>query len=244
MRKQNRTISWMMSINDVVQRPRIPFAAGELPGARRSRRLLLASLFTLLTLMLAACMVPPAAPAAPEAAEADMVLDLETLEAETEFGTVQVQRADNSYVGLIEEGRAIGIAFLDEVGAAESQELQDGVVVYLYNRQELAMMIGETDAEGAAALASTELSDFDATVEFVMGDDVVTGTVTFPGEEPLSFTAEAATGAGGVYWAHDSDENADVRCDWVVLPDGRQWGCVCVMPPMMPEHPCCQMLLA
>jgi hypothetical protein len=241
MRKQNQTSSWMMPLNDVVQGWRGPFAARELPEIGRSRRLLLASAFTVLTLLLAACIVPPAAP---EAAEAAMVLDLETLEAETEFGTVQAQRADNSYVGLIEEGRAIGIAFLDEVGAAESQELQDGVVVYLYNRQELAMMIGETDAEGAATLASTEISDFDATVEFVMGDDVVTGTVTFPGEEPLLFTAEAATGAGGVYWAHDSDEDADVRCDWVVLPDGRQWGCVCVMPPMMPEHPCCQMLLS
>jgi hypothetical protein len=130
------------------------------------------------------------------------------------LGTVQAQRADNSYIGLIAEGRAIGIAFLDEVGAAERPELQDGVVVYLYNRQDLAMMIGETDAEGAATLVSGELSDFDA-----------------------------ATGVGGVYWAHDSDEHADIRCDWVVLPDGRQWGCVCVMPPMMPEHPCCQMLL-
>jgi hypothetical protein len=241
MRKQNRTISWMMPINDVVQWQRFAFATRELPGVRRSRRLLLASVFTLLTLILAACVLPPAAP---EEAAPDRVLDLETLEAETEFGTVQAQRADNSYVGLIEEGRAIGIAFLDEVGAADSLELQDGVVVYLYNRQELAMMIGETDAEGAATLASTDLSDFDAAVEFVMEDDVVTGTVTFPGEQPLSFTAEAATGAGGVYWAHESDENTDIRCDWVVLPDGRQWGCVCIMPPMMPEHPCCQMLLA
>jgi hypothetical protein len=241
MRKQNRTISWMMPINDVIQWRRVTFAARQLPGVGRSRRLLLVSVFTVLTMILAACVLPPVAP---EAAEPDRVLDLETLEAETELGTVQAQRADNSYVGLIEEGRAIGIAFLNEVGATERPELQDGVVVYLYDRQELAMMIGETDAEGAATLASTDLSDFDAAVEFVMEDDVVTGTVTFPDEQPLSFTAEAATGAGGVYWAHDSDEHADIRCDWVVLPDGRQWGCVCVMPPMMPEHPCCQMLLA
>ncbi|MBX2997809.1 MAG: hypothetical protein KF893_04815 [Caldilineaceae bacterium] len=207
----------------------------------RTSSLLLASLFTVLILFLAACVLPPTLP---EAAEPDRVLNLETLETETEFGAVQAQRADNSYIGLIEEGRVIGIAFLDEVGADARPDLQDGIVVYLYDRQDLAMMIGEADAQGAAALASTDLSDFDATVKFVMEDDVVTGTVTFPGEQPLSFTAEAATGVGGVYWAHESDEDADIRCDWVVLPDGRQWGCVCVMPPMMPEHPCCQMLLS
>jgi hypothetical protein len=197
----------MMSINDVIDWRRITSGVRILPGVSRSQRLLLACVFTLLALIVAAC--GPSA-AAPEKAEAEMVLGLETLEAETEFGAVQAQHTDNSYVGLIAEGRAIGIALFDEVGAAAGPELQDGIVVYLYDRQELAMMIGETDAQGAATFTSTEISDFDAVVEFVLAEDVVSGIVTYPGEQPIPFTVEAATGAGGVYWAQKGDEHADI----------------------------------
>jgi hypothetical protein len=170
--------------------------------------------------------------------EAGTMLDLETLTAETEAGTMQAQRVDNSYAGQIEEGRVIGVAFLDEVGAGEGQ---DGIVVHLYDGQDLAIMTGELDADGTATLASEALSDFDASVELVMAEDAVSGTATFASEQPLPFTAEAATADGvcGVYWAHGSGEDAEASADWVVLPDGRQWGCVCVPPTL--TNPCCHL---
>jgi hypothetical protein len=43
----------------------------------------------------------------PDEDEAGAMLDLETLTAETEAGTMQAQRAGNSYAGQIEEGRVI-----------------------------------------------------------------------------------------------------------------------------------------
>lgn len=136
------------------------------------------------------------------------MLDLETLTAETEARNLQAQRVDNSYVGQIEEGRVNGVAFLDEVGAGEGKALEDGIVVHLYDGQELA---------------------------------IVTGAATFPEEQPMPFTAEAATGNGvcGAYWAHGTDEDAEARADWVVLPDGRQWGCVCAPPTF--TNPCCHL---
>jgi hypothetical protein len=176
----------------------------------------------------------------PDEEEAGAMLDLETLTAETEAGTMQAQRADNSYAGQIEEGRVIGVAFLDEVGAGEGQDIQDGIVVHLYDGQELAIMTGELDADGTATLASAELSDFDARVDLVLAEDAVSGTATFGGEQPLPFTAEAASADSvcGVYWAHGGVEDPDASADWVVLPDGRQWGCVCA-PPFI--SPCCMM---
>lgn len=200
---------------------------------RHKKRIAICALIGLIMLF-SAC----AAETSTEEDGPDAPLDLETLEAETESGTLRAQRADNSYTGLIEEGRVIGVAFLDEVGAGEGQNLQEGIVVHLYDGQELAVMTGETDAEGAATLESGELSDFDATVALTMEEDVVSGTATFADEEPIPFTAEAAKGDDvcGVYWAQGSDEDADVRGDWVVLPDGRQWGCVC-LPPF--TSPCC-----
>lgn len=165
-------------------------------------------------------------------------LNFDTLQADTPEGTLQAKRADNSYVGSIGDGRAIGIAFLDEVSAGENQDHHHEIVVYLYDREDLAVLIGEVDSGGAATLQSGELSDFEATVELTMEGDVVSGTASFPGEEPTSFTANAATGIAGVYWAHGTEEEPDVSADWVVLSDGRQWGCVC-FPPY--TGPCCQM---
>jgi hypothetical protein len=198
-----------------------------------SKNIFLKTILAAALLVLTACAAPVPEPQEPTTP----MLDLDTLTAESEFGTLHAQQADSSYVGLIEEGRAIGIAFSDEVTADEAGSLQDEIVVYLYDRQDMAIMTGSTDAEGTARLASAELSDFEATVELVMEEGVVTGMVTFPGEQPASFTAIAATGAGGVYWAQGDVENPDVRCDWIVLPDGRQWGCICFPPTY--GNPCC-----
>lgn len=129
-------------------------------------------------------------------------------------------------------------AFLDDVTAGEEQDHRQQIVVYLYEREDLAVLIGELDADGTATLESGDLSDFDATVELMMEDDAVSGTATFPGEQPAPFTADAATGIAGVYWADGTGEDPEVSGDWVVLYDGRQWGCIC-FPPF--TSPCCDM---
>lgn len=158
-------------------------------------------------------------------------LDLETMEAETPDGALQAQRADNSYVGEIDEGRVIGVAFTSEVDIAEDPYDDEEIIVRLYDRQESAVFRGDIDEDGAASLESFDGSDFEATVDLVMEDDVVTGSVTFGDGEPVSFTAEAATGDAGLYWVENDDENAEIlSVDWVVLPDGRQWGVICWPP--------------
>lgn len=166
-------------------------------------------------------------------------LDLDTLQADTPEGTLQAERVGDSYVGSIGDGRAIGIAFLDDVTAGEEQSHQHQIVVYLYDREDLAFMIGELDADGTATLESGDLSNFDATVELTMEGDAVSGTATFPGERPAPFTAGAATGIAGVCWADGTDENPEVSGDWVVLSDGRQWGCICTPPTHL--DPCCRL---
>lgn len=155
-------------------------------------------------------------------------LDLDTLEAEAPDGTLTAQRAENSFVGEIAEGRVIGIAFTAEVDMTDDSYDQNEIVVHLYDQQEAALMIGDLDENGAASLESLEPTPyFDATVDLVMEDDVVTGTVTFRDEEPSSFTAEAATGVAGVYWAVGEEDWEFRSADWVVLEDGRHWGAAC-----------------
>lgn len=160
-------------------------------------------------------------PATPE-------LNLDTLEAETEFGTLRAQRAETSFVAPLGEGQAIGITFLD--GSSSDAEPQE-IFVRLYHRELAGAILGELDAEGRASLTVTsgDLSEFDAAVELAITGNVASGTVTLMGESN-SFTTVAATGVAGVYEAWGADENADARCQWVVLPDGRQWGCICLPP--------------
>ncbi len=162
----------------------------------------------------------------------EAVLDLDTLEAESDFGTFEAERAQDSFVGPIGDGQAIGITSLEEAQGGQWQDLEPGddVAVYLYERQQIALMMGALDEDGTATLESEELSDFDSTADIELEDDVVTGTVTFRDEPPAQFTAEEATGVGGVYWATGTDLDPMVSADWVVLPDERQWGCVCSPP--------------
>lgn len=163
-------------------------------------------------------------------------LNLQTLEAETEFGTFEAKWVDSSYVGSMGEGRAIGIAFLDHV-TTENRDPEQ-IVVYIYDRGDLAVLIGEVDSDGVGTLEHEDLSDFEATVELEMDDKAVSGTATFLEEQSTPFTADAASGISGVYWADGTDEDPDVRGDWMVLPDESQWGCVC-FPPY--RGPCCEM---
>lgn len=154
-------------------------------------------------------------------------LDLETLEAETPDGTLQAQRAEHAFVAEIGDGRAIGIAFASDVDIpADPNE----IVVRLYDRQEAAVFVGPLDDQGAASLESFEGSDFEATVEVTVHDDAVIGTVAYEDESPTPFTAEPASGVAGVYWALGEEDAEILSADWIVLPDGRQWGVVCWPP--------------
>lgn len=161
---------------------------------------------------------PQGRPATPE-------LNLDTLGAETAFGTLRAERAETSFVAPLGEGQAIGITFLD--GASRSQE----IFVRLYHRELAGAILGELDAEGRASLTVTrgDLSEFDATVELTITGDVASGTVTLMGESN-AFTTAVASGVAGVYEAWGTDENPDTRCQWVVLPDESQWGCICLPP--------------
>lgn len=163
----------------------------------------------------------------------DAMLDLATLESETEHGTLQAERIDPSFVSALGEGRAIGI----EVQGTPTGDGAQEVLALLYERRCVAVLHGTLDAEGTATLTSDELSDFDATVEVTVADDLATGTATLDGAT-TTFTATAATGVAGVYHAQGTDRQPDASGSWVVLPDERQWGCVCAPPSFM--GPCCE----
>jgi hypothetical protein len=159
-------------------------------------------------------------------------LDLNTLEAVTPDGTLNAARAASSFVSEIADGRIIGIAFRSEVGGPPDHHGQREIVVHLYDRGEPALLMGDLDERGAASLQSIEGGFFDASVDLVVEDDFVTGTVAYRDEDPIAFIALAAAGDAGVYWAV-GEEDWDVRAaNWVVLPDRRQWGAVCM--PMEP----------
>lgn len=203
---------------------------------RRSHQFLirgLGSLFLAALLVWVGCDSNEAEPEGDDAVE----LNLETLEAETEHGTLEAERVGDSYVTAMGEGRAIGIALLGEESVPDRDAERD-VTVSLYEGGELAALIGTVDSTGEATLESADQSDFDATVELLVEGEAVTGTATFADEETTSFTAETATGVGGVYWADGTEQDPDVSGNWVVLPDERQWGCAC-LPPY--NHPCCRL---
>lgn len=162
-------------------------------------------------------------------------LDLAAMRADTDFGIIEAHRAPTSYTARLGEGRAIGIAFLEELGIDD----RDGqLAVQLYDGDLEAVLLGEIDGDGAARLVSGELSDFEASIELDLDDAGVSGTVTFADEQPQRFTVPTASGTAGVYWARGNDDHPDVTCDWVVLADGSQWGCIC-FPPF--TSPCCEM---
>ncbi len=167
----------------------------------------------------------------------DNMLNLQTLEAETTHGTLQAEKAENSYIGSLGEGQAIGISYLNDITTGDHDAEQ--VAVFLYDGEELALLIGEVDSDGVGTIEAGDLSDFDASVELEIKDDTVSGTASFQ-EEEVPFTAQKASGNAALYWAHGTGEDADVSGYWVVLSEQRQWGCVCV-PPF--RSPCCTLHL-
>ena len=170
-----------------------------------------------------------------EAQTAFEELDLHTMTASTEFGTLEAERVDNSFVGTTDDGQILGIASLDDVTDAAGTE---GMVAHLYGSPNYSLLIGETDAEGVVRLESVDGSHHDATLEFVIENGEAIGTLTIAGTQPIEFTLSSASGDAGVYWAGGTEEAPETRGDWVVFDDGRQWGCVCGPPA---TNPCCQL---
>lgn len=152
-------------------------------------------------------------------------LDLETRAGHSEdFGSLgPAERSEGSFVGWIDEGKAIGVAPVVELVYPEAPDDPDVFLVQVYDRDRTAIAVSELEA-GSSTTLETEVGDFDATVELELGGDVVSGTVRFPGEAATTFDAQAATGVGGVYSAFGAEDDPDVGANWVVLPDGRQWG--------------------
>ena len=163
-----------------------------------------------------------------EVAQADFEeLDLATMTAGTDFGTLEAERVDNSFVGTTDDGQILGIASLEDVTDAAGTE---GMVAHLYGSPNYSLLIGETDAEGVVRLESVDGSHHDATLEFVIENGEAIGTLTIAGTQPIEFTLSSASGDAGVYWAGGTEEAPETRGDWVVFDDGRQWGCVCAPP--------------
>ncbi len=162
-------------------------------------------------------------------------LDLGTMTASTDFGTLEAERVDNSFVGSTDDGQILGIAFLDDVTDAIGTE---GMVAHLYGSPNYSLLIGEADTRGVVTLESVEGSHHDAALEFVIENGEAIGTLTFAGAEPIEFALSSATGDAGVYWAGGTNEAPEARGDWVVFDDGRQWGCVCGPPG---TAACCQL---
>jgi hypothetical protein len=170
-----------------------------------------------------------------EPSEMHAELNLQTLEAETAFGTLKAKRAEKSYVGLLEGDQAIGVSYTNDITSGGNNAAQ--VAVHLYDGDELAMLIGEVDSNGEGTFESEALSDFDASVKITIKEDAVSGKAFFPGET-IPFTVQKATGNAGVYWAWGTGQEPDISGYWVVLSDKIQWGCVC-HPPF--TSPCCHL---
>ncbi len=155
-------------------------------------------------------------------------LDLTTLEAETDLGTLHAQRKESSFVAPLGDGQAIGITVEDGTDGEPHE-----VFVRLYHRQLVGTELGELDAEGRTSITLTrgERSELDATVELTMIEDRASGTVTLMGET-TDFTTTPATGVAGVYVAWGTDQSDDTRCQWVVPPtNGNGDACACHQAP-------------
>ena len=142
-------------------------------------------------------------------------LDLDTLQAETPYGTLQGEAWEKAYVGAVTDDRFVGISLSEGTHTEAAQEVRiyfcdsDGTSVRLF---------GEVDAE------KKTIEVGDESVELSFSDDVVRGTVILNGEEPQTFEATEASDDAGVYSAEATMEDDDWWFGWIVLPDGRQLG--------------------
>jgi hypothetical protein len=164
--------------------------------------------------MLTACSAPGAddngAGGAPE-------LDLASLEAEIDAGTLQAQPVPNSFVGAVTDDLFVAVALDDSGGGGQVATVYvcDGAGVSTWLRG------------AVAADEPTRLGGFEdgASVEFVVAGDAVHGhVVTAQHGGPQYFEAVPASGEAGLYRAEDTLEGDDYVGGWIVLDDGRQQG--------------------
>jgi hypothetical protein len=151
-------------------------------------------------------------------------LDLDTLQGEIPDATLDAQPWNNTWVGEVTEDLFIGLQIAEEYGNDPRE-----VTAYLCDNDIQIVLEGDL-AETEASLANDE-----AELDLELIDGEVTGTVTLADQEPITFSAEEATGDGGVYVAEHAIGDMEVAARWIVLPDGRQRGgsfCrVCTPPP-------------
>ncbi len=188
------------------------------------------------TFVLAAFMAACAATDTDDAAEAEAPedsapeLDLDTLSAETDEGTLQAEPWGDTYVGAVNEDLYVGISLPEGAEAEGPQEAR----VYLCDGEEIgASLSGEIGPEAMTLEGETHEGEEseDLTVELSL-NDAVSGAVTVGSGEPQPFEATEAGGDAGVYTAETTFDGEDHHWGgWVVLPDGSQRGFYCCSPP-------------
>jgi hypothetical protein len=147
-------------------------------------------------------------------------LDLASLEAEIDAGTLRAQPVPNSFVGAVTDDLFVAVALDDSGGGGQVATVYvcDGAGVSTWLRG------------AVAADEPTRLGGFEdgASVEFVVAGDAVHGhVVTAQHGGPQYFEAVPASGEAGLYRAEDTLEGDDYVGGWIVLDDGNQQGRVC-----------------
>jgi hypothetical protein len=147
-------------------------------------------------------------------------LDVASLAADSELGELDAVPYAETFVGEVTSDLFIGIALPGGAYTGQSDELK----VYLCDGETIGLYLdGELGPDGAT------LEREGTMVELALDGNAFTGTVTLPDEDPLPFSAVAATADAGMYWAETTVDDVDYRANWIVLEDGRQRGLVCCL---------------
>jgi hypothetical protein len=148
-------------------------------------------------------------------------LDLETLQAETEHGTMQAEALPNVFEGEVDDDLFVGISMQepDEDGAQT-------LTAYLCDGDEVSVWLQGEMAEDDL----TRLGGFEDGAHLEFGHDpdrdIALGRVVVVGHGSGGFEAIPASGDAGLYRAEEETEEGDVIGGWVVLADNRQRGAV------------------
>jgi hypothetical protein len=120
-----------------------------------------------------------------ESADDTVTLGLDTAQADTDFGAPAADRVTNSYVAALDEEQAIGVVLLD---TEDPDDAAKPVVMYVYDRDDVAILAGEIDAKGTATLDPAKGNGLDVDVEVHLGS-------TRHAAEPVSAPMSAPTGS-------------------------------------------------
>ena len=120
------------------------------------------------------------------------------------------------FVGAIDENLFIGIAVSPQ--AVQNEEPRT-LAVYLCDGQTVSQWIIEEITGQEATLTVGDTS-----VDVIISDNSVSGTVALRDGESQPFTAGLVTGEAGLYRAEWNLAGIDYQIDWIVLADGRQRG--------------------